>query len=345
MAEPGGSNVTLWVGGAIHQGWTSVSVTLNLDHLSGSFSLGLTDDYLRDGALIRHPIRGGVACRVEVDGEVVITGHIDKVSPSYGPTRHEVTIAGRDRTGDLLDCSARVAEHLHQPIASIIAALAAPFGIGVSLACDPGAPFDRFAPNPGDSVADCIERLCRQRAVLAWSDGLGNLVIGRGAIGRPVAVLRRGATVEEASAEHAFDGRYSEITVMGSREGADDLAAADIAQVRAVAFDRAIIRHRPLILIPETQGETTTLAVRANHEVRVRAGKGLRVNATVTGWRHGGGLWRPGQTVTFHDDWLGVAGDYLVSNVTLTKDEGGGSKAVLTLYPPGAFDLLAREVG
>lgn len=271
----------------------------------------------------------------------MITGYVDKVSPSFGPTRHEVTVTGRDKTGDLLDCSAKVGEHLDQRLEAIIAALAKPFGIGVSVTTDTGAVFERFAPNVGDSVGECIERLCRQRGVLAWSDGQGNVVIGRGTVGRPVAVLRRGDNVEEASSEHAFDGRYSEITVMGSREGADDLSPEDIAQVRASATDSAITRHRPLIIIPETQGETISLGDRARHEVRVRQGKGQKVTATVTGWTHGGGLWRPGQTVSFSDDWLGVSGNYLVANVTLSK-ERNGTKAALSLYPPGAFDILAK---
>lgn len=135
---------------------------------------------------------------------------MDKVSPAFGPARHEVTVTGRDKTGDLLDCSAKVGEHLGQRLEAIVAALAKPYGIGVSVITDTGAVFERFAPNVGDSVGECIERLCRQRGVLAWANGLGNVVIGRGTVGRPVATLRRGDNVEDACNSALGFGQSSE---------------------------------------------------------------------------------------------------------------------------------------
>lgn len=190
-------------------------------------------------------------------------------------------------------------------------------------------------------VAECIERMCRQRGVLVWSDGLGNLVIGRGAIGRPVVSLVRGENVLEASADRDFTGRFSEIVVKATREGIDGMSAEDVAQIEARVQDAAVKRHRPKIIVPETHGEPVSLKDRADWEYRVSVGRSRKVTTKVHGWRHQGGLWRPGQTVDFSDDWLGVSGGWLVGNVGLAKD-GGGSTTTLTLYPPGAFDRLAE---
>jgi prophage tail gpP-like protein len=335
------NQVSLWMDGRVHEGWTSVAVDLNLDHLSGSFSLTLSDQYLRDGQLLRQPITEGGASTIKIDGETVITGWVDKVTPSFSGEMHQVSVTGRDRAGDLLDCSAGMAEYLDQPMAAILTALCRPFGVGVVVQTDTGLPFQRFAVNAGDTVGECIERMCRQRGVMVWSDGLGSLVIGRGAVGRPVASLARGVNLLDASAEGDFTKRFSEIIVKASREGTDGMAAADVAQIEARIKDPSVKRHRPKIIVPETHGEPVSLRERADWEYRVEVGRSRKVTAKVQGWRHGAGLWRPGQTVSFADDWLGISGNWLVANTALAKD-GGGTTARLTLYPPGAFDRLAE---
>lgn len=336
------NHVTLWVDGRLHAGWTEVSINLNLDHLAGDFSLALTEDYLDGGLLQSAPIAAGAACSLAIDGATVLTGWVDRHDVKYDAATHSVSIAGRDKTGDLVDCSAEVKEYLDQKLEVIARDMCAPFGIGVTVSTHTGEAFKRVAVNTGDTVQSCIERMCRQRGVLAWSDGLGNLVIGRGVMGRPVAALERGLNVISASAADNVTGRFSEIVVRGTRETPGDPDSTSGSQEQGVATDKAVKRHRPKIMIPETQGGTMDLNERAAHEQRVAQGKSRVVSASVLGWTHGGGLWRPGQTVAFPDDWLGTGGDFLVGNVALSKNGDGGTLTTLTLYPPGAFDRLAE---
>lgn len=335
------NEVTLWVDGQIHRGWERVSYTLNLDHLSGAFDLDLSSAWLEDGALVPRLVAAGAACKLAIDGTTVITGHVDRSAPGYDNGSHTLKVSGRDRAGDLVDCSAEVREFQNQRLEAILAALAKPFGVAVQVRGDTGAPFERFAVNPGDTVGACIDRLTRQRGVLAWSDGLGNLIVGVASAGRPVARLVRGVNVLSAEAPNDMSQRFSHYLVKGSRESTDDLTAEEIAQVQGSATDAGVRRHRPLILIPETQGNTANLGERAAWEARVRAARGRPVTVKTTGWYHDNGLWLPGQTVSFEDDWLGISGDWLVSNVAGAKDQGG-TVASLTLLPPAAFDRLAE---
>lgn len=342
MADPA-NKVTLWVGGQVHEGWTDTAINLNLDHMAGDFRLTLTEEYLADGQLQRMPVKAGAACRLGIDGNTVLTGWVDSHNPGYTATSHSVTISGRDKTGDLVDCSTQVKEYLNQKLEVIASDMCAPFDITVLVDCDTGQPFKRVAVNTGDTVQSCIERMCRQRGVLAWSDGLGNLIIGRGTMGKPVATLVRGKNVLAASANDNFTGRFSEIIVRGPRETPDSSDPTAGSQEQGVATDGAVGRHRPKIMVPETQGAIINLNERAAHEQRVAQGKSRVVSATVPGWYHENGLWRPRQTVAFTDDWLGISGNFLVGNVALSKDgDSGGTVTTLNLYPPGAFDRLAE---
>ncbi|EPY01349.1 phage baseplate assembly protein [Magnetospirillum fulvum] len=334
--------VTLWVGGQAHEGWENVAVTLNLDHMAGDFILRLTDEYLKDGQLEQHPIDAGAACRVVIDDETVMTGWVDNPIPAFDEKSNIVTVTGRDTTGDLVDCSAEVKEYLNQTLEAVARDMCAPFGIKVVVTTDTGAPFRRVAVNTGDTVQTCIERMCRQRGVLAWSDGLGNLVIGRGTVGEPVAALKRGNNVLAATAPNNFAARFSEIIVRGTRETPDSSDPTAGSQEQGVARDVAVKRHRPKIMVPETQGAIINLTERAAHEQRVAQGKSRCVSVTVLGWRHEGGLWRPGQTVAFSDSRLRINGNWLVANVAFIKSDDDGTVTKLNLYPPGAFDLLAQ---
>ena len=336
------SRVSLWVDGQLHEGWTDTAINLNMDHLAGDFTLTLTEEYLAGGVLQRFPIRAGAACRLAIDGTTVLTGWVDRRDAGYTATTHSVSISGRDKTGDLVDCSAEVKEFLDQKLEAIAAELCRPFRIQVLVTTDTGEPFKRVAVNTGDTVQGCIERLCRQRGVLAWSDGQGNLVIGRGTMGRPVASLARGRNVLAASVTDNWTGRFSEIIVRGTRETPDSSDASAGSQEQGLARDGQVTRYRPKIMVPETQGGTTSLNERAAHEQRVAKGKSQVVSATVGGWYHEGGLWRPAQTVSFSDDWLGISGDFLVGNVALVKS-GDDDRATLNLYPPGAFDRMAEK--
>lgn len=341
MTSEHANKVTLTVGDAIHEGWTDASISLNMDHLAGAFRLSLTEEYLHNGTLLQRPVKAGAACRLAIDGVVVLTGWVDSHNPSYDAGSRSVSVSGRAKAGDLVDCSAEVKEYLKQKIDTIAADLCAPFGIDVHIIGDMGAAFERVAVNTGDTVHATLDRLCRQRGLLAWSDGLGNLVLGRGTAGQAVAELVRGRNVLSASATDDFTGRFSKIVMRGTKETPDNSDAAAASQEEGIATDDAIGRPRPKIMVAETQGGTATLTQRAEHEMRVSQGKSRTAEATVQGWHHGNGLWLPRQTVTFNDDWLGIDGDFVISNVELSKSDSG-TTAKLTLNPPTTFDILAE---
>jgi prophage tail gpP-like protein len=332
------NEVTLWVDGHLHAGWLDVSVTLNLDHMAGSFTLVLTEEYLDDSGLVRLPVRPGASCRLKIDDVTVLTGWVDTCTHSFAAADRSVTVTGRDRTGDLVDCSAEVKTYRKRKLEDIAADMCAPFGIKVSVADDTGPAIDSVSVNTGDTVQASLERLCRKQGVLVWADGLGNMVLGHAKAGAPVATLERGVNVLSASAADNHSGRFSRIIVRGPSPSPSAISAAVGSHGEGVAEDGEITRYRPKIINAEANGAPTDLTLRAAHERRVAKGKSRAINASVQGWRHDSGLWRPGQCVVFNDDWLDVSGVFVVGNVVLSKNSDKGTVADLKLYPPDAFD-------
>ena len=104
--------------------------------------------------------------------------------------------------------------------------------------------------------------------------------------------------------------------------------------------DRRVTRHRPLVVLAESQSGEGGLKDRAAWERNVRAGRSQRLSITVQGWRQDdGALWEPNMLVRVDDRRLHVSDELLIAAVTLSRGRQG-TVTELELTLPGAFDVL-----
>lgn len=334
-----GERVTLTVDGRDWGGWTGVEIARGIETAAGAFALELTERW--PGEPQRRAIATGAVCTLAVGDTVVITGHVDDVGYGYGAASHTVTVRGRDRAGDLVDCSVvdDPKSWRNRTVAQIAADLARPFGVAVTaaLATDP---LREFTVQEGETAWEAIERACRLRGLLAISDGRGGLLLTRAGDGRVDTVLEQGANILAAVADHSLRDRHSHYLVKGQQPGSDWLSADEAAGPVGGASDPDVPRYRPLLILGEDQGDRATLRDRARWEAAVRAGRGQRARVTVQGWRQGGAvgpLWQPNSLVRLVSDWLAIDRELLIAAVTLALSEQGGTTADLELARPEAY--------
>ena len=332
------TDVSLVVAGRRLGGWTQATVTRSLETIAGRFQIAVSE---RDpGADVPRAVSPGEVCSVELDGDVVLTGHVDSVSVGYGAESHGITVVGRDATGDLVDCSAASSpgEWKDATLTEIASALTEPFGIEVRAEVDVGAPFRKFRIEEAESVFEAIERACRFRGVLPLSSGDGALVLGAPSRTQADVRLERGENILEASGESSWIDRYSEYTLLGQQPGSDEIGVEDAAHVRATAADPGVTRHRPLTIVGEQALDTAEAQARIEWEASVRAARARSATITVQGWREteGGALWAPGRLVRVTDGWLGLDRELLVST-TVQSISDAGTLTRLVLYPENAF--------
>jgi prophage tail gpP-like protein len=278
-------------------------------------------------------IQPGSPCEVAVDGEIVITGFVDDAGVEFDPTTHEVEIAGRDATGDLVDCAAFVPGRGpsiwadgSSPLA-IIAGICRPFKIAVK-ADVPMQATGTQELTPGETAFCVIDRLARGAGVLPVSDGQGRLLLTRGGSGGSFAPIREGENIEKAKGAYSFKQRFSDYYVVSQLAG-DYVDATPIVS-GAHATDPAITRFRPVVIQAETPAPgAASPQRRAEWEASVRIGKALRYTLTLTGWRDdSGALWQPNGLVPVTSRRIGW-----------TMDENG-SVTELTVTRPDAFKLI-----
>jgi prophage tail gpP-like protein len=333
-------DVVLTVGGQNYGGWTGVRIQRGIEQVCGQFSLSLTERWR--GQDTPWPIAPGDACAVSVDGHPVITGYVDDVLPQFDAGSHQVQVAGRDATGDLVDCSAENAPGRweHRTLLQIVAEICRPFGVAVAAVVDVGARFRSFAIQPGESAFEAIDRACRFRGVLPVADGAGGLLLtGPGPARAPVRIVQ-GANILSGYGFFSWRDRYGSYTVKGCDSGFDDSTPDQNASPVGVADDPNVSRYRPLVLVAEGPADTAKLKQRAIWEAAVRRGRSRRASISVAGWGHAGGVWAPNTLVSVASQWLGIDGDMLIASVTLTHDEAG-TRAELEVCSKEAFAAIA----
>ncbi len=334
----------LLIDGRAYSGWSEARIERGIDRLAGAFELVVSNRWKdRDTATA---IRPGAACALMLDGDKAITGYVDEVIIEYNDAQHQVTIRGRDRAGDLVDCSAPLRQWSGRTLSGVAQELCEPFGIAVTDNVGDETPFRRLKTEPGETVFELLERAARLRGLLLVSDGNGAIEITRTGKTRAPTALELGKNILSVAASYSHAGRFSETRVLGQQPGGDFLFGENAAQVLGTANDPRITRHRPTLLVAEDPIDAQAAATRARWQSSVAYGRSMTVQVTVAGWRHAEGLWEPNRRVLVRDDFLGLDAWLLVVGVAHVLDRNG-SRTELTLMPPEAFEpepLPEKEV-
>jgi prophage tail gpP-like protein len=331
--------VTLTIGGQAISGWTDIRITQGIERLPSDFSVGLTERY--PGELAQVITKPGAPCVVEVGQDVVITGYVDRFVPSLSAGQHSITVTGRSKCQDLVDCAAEWAggQISGADAVGIAKKLAAVYGINVQ--CDvQGLPvIPQFNLMLGESAFEIIERISRYSALLAYDLPTGDLQLAQVGTVRAASGFVEGQNVEDASVEYSADQRYSSYQVF--LQAVDVLTdLGDGGNLVYTINDPNVLRHRGLILIAEAGGGGTQISQqRALWEMARRAGHSRVVRVTCDSWRDAAGnLWRPNTVAPIKLPTLKLtANDFVIGQVTFQRNEGRGTTAELMLMSPDAF--------
>lgn len=332
------NDVELLVGGTPYKGWESVSITKNLDSVSGSFSVAVMDRWRE--LVESWGIKPGDECSVTIGGEVVITGWVDGIDTDFDKESRSITVKGRDKTCDLVDCSiiTKTSQLKNKTLTDIATELCSPFSISVTAETDVGKPFEKWDITQGETVFDNLNKAAKLRGVLLTSDERGNLKIVRAGSEMATDALVQGENILSASASYDDTQRFSEYVVKGQKKGDDKVNGKEAAHNKDQATDAGVSRYRPMLLTSEGSSDKETVKGRAEWEATTRAAKAFKMDATVVGWRQSSGtLWKVNQKVQVTCGFAGVINDLLISGITYEKSEAQGTVCRMELVRPDAF--------
>jgi prophage tail gpP-like protein len=335
------SKVTLLIDGVRWDGWKSFELTRQLDALCAEFALGLTDRWTP--GMVAMPLAAGMPCEVRLDDSVFLTGYIDKADFSLSAGNHAIQVSGRDKLCDLVDCSA-----IHKPgqwknlnFKEIVEILAKPFNIKVMVqnSVDIGPPFPTFKLEEGETPFEAIDRIVKQRELIAIGTETGKLLIFKPGSFRAPAALIQGVNVLETSSSFDMTDRFSDYIVKGQKQGNDQNYGLACAQIRGEARDESVLRYRPMLVRAETQVDTESAIKQAKWEASVRAARAVTVTVKVLNWLAiPDAFWVVGALVAVDLPYLKIKQDLLVTKTTYSLTLDGGTTTTLELKDPKAFD-------
>ena len=348
--------VQLRVNGTDYTNFTRANCEIRLDALCRTFNF---EAVAPSGQSL--PFKGGEECEVVVDGEKVLTGHIEVVSVNYDSRDHVIGVQGRSRSADLLDSTLDAVNDLRTDnltLKALIEAVVDALGLNLTVVDEAQpAPYnaaeDLAAPEPGENAFAFIEKYARKRQVLLTDDADGNIVIasnsGQTAKGAVQHIIDASDNnVLRSSFSYDTTGRFNSYRISSGLNPvalnlAGDTDLASLVNQSGGVFDSEIRAGRQLVLISETPFSSGNCEARAKWEADIRKARGLAYSAAVHGFRVGGQsgeLWTTNRVYQIVDDFVGKIEPMLCNSVTFAFDAQNGSETALGFVSQNAYTLL-----
>lgn len=276
-------------------------------------------------------------------GELLLTGHVEKRSPALRSAEAELPIAGRSKTGDLVDSSAEAkkGEWKNKKADEVFKDLAD--GYDITIETDfAHKPKVTFRVRPGETVHQAFDRWARSEGFTVTDTEKGNVKLTSAKNAkRHAGAIREGITtwpkLLDASAVHDDSKKFSSVKIKAQ---APDGYGPDALEIEAEAKDETIRRKRLRVVTPPETVRKQDSRERARWHRDRAAGEGTTCEVMLLGWRdEKQTFWTPGFLVTCEIPTLGIMQDMLIKKVSFEQSdaENDGTVARLSLVDPRTF--------
>lgn len=243
-------------------------------------------------------ISTGSAVKIYIDQTLLVSGFIDQARGNTNAYARTLSLSGRDKTCDLIDCSVPfIKQWKNQNLATIANEVCKPFGIKVLTPNGFGSAFANVSVEPGETCFDLIGRLAKLRGLLAGSNANGDLVLSRPDVKPAQYSLITGENLSELSFIDNAADRFSKYEVKGQHSFAGSFSPKDASAAMGNANDPMVKRFRPKMIISDEQSTIAGLNTRAKFEATKALANSQSFNCQIPSWRNPNDeLFYPGQT-------------------------------------------------
>jgi len=282
--------ISLSIGSSRLLGWKNVSVNRSMDTLSSSFSFNMVDIW-EENPIDLIP---NLSCKIYLDTILILTGFIDSVDIKVDPSNHELSIKGRDKTCDLIDCSADNSPGSWKNInlQKLIYELTKSFKINVIRETDFGEDIKDFTLNTGEAPFEAIQRICNDRGILPLTNMNGDLILTSSGSRKSFDKLIYGENITDADISYDFANRFSIYKVKGQKSGDGNSWKNSTSQIYGESRDEGIDRYRPKIITADEQMTNSLASRKASWEAQTRAGRSGKLSVSIPTWKQSNGeIW------------------------------------------------------
>jgi prophage tail gpP-like protein len=315
--------ITLKLARAQVEGFQTYKVMSTMRALSDAFELTCPNSTSAQG------ITAGSACEVLVDGDLTITGKVDRVH--YSSKTRMLTWTGRDKTGALVDSSPVIStgQFVGLTAKEIIAALSSPFGITVT--GEDGKTFKQYNVELDAPISDTIAEVCSLSGILATSSSDGNIILTKAEATISNIILQEGRNISEFEMTADASKVFSSYKVIGQQTftGNDQTSAT---QPFGTTVGTGVSPRLKLIISPnsvdfaaaQTQSDWIAAEIESSKEVLL---------VTIAEYSEV----QPNTLITFVSETLRISSKRLIESVIWEYSPDAGHRTTFILVNPSKY--------
>lgn len=333
----------LTIAGTRFTGWKTADITKSIETCSGKFSFSI----ITMGDLQKASIVPGAPCQVAIGNNQLINGYIDKVIPSGDDSGGlSYVIEGRDKTGDIIDCSAEQAPFKWEAISlySLAKVLCQPFNIDVIRSTTFDDPRTSCGLEIGETVFEVLMKFAKARNVLLTSNNNGDLVIDRPGTEFANDSLVYGKNLKSFTAEYDGTNRFYKYIVKGQRAGKGNPWSTASKNIKGEAIDEEVRTCRIKSFTPDNGETNATAKARAMWEASSRAAQSEKIEVTTAGFYQSNGiLWQENKLVNvlINTEAIEISTSMNISSVSYSTSSSG-MITTMTLKRKDAYEEFVR---
>ncbi|WP_310630828.1 phage baseplate assembly protein [Paraburkholderia sp.] len=343
------------------KGWKSVRITRSVEVATSEFQMTCS----ADANTLKLLGKEGAPVTVSIGDSLVLTGFVETIETYLTPRMHEISISGRGKLGDLVDCSCRIDRvNANTNLTQLCTVIASSYSISVVVpdsatqtALAAQLPLPRQIISITETAWEVIERYARYCGVLVYESEKGELVISQAGEETGASGVALGQNVEAIVCTKSTLGTFSTYNAVLSAysAGTDDEDIPNIPVVTVVNTGVAAnaARIRPTFFVSEQSATDRDFITKRVNWMASRAyGRARRVRVLADNWRDGSGaVWRTNVSYPVSAAVVGVPDNtmLLLAEVTFILNENG-THAELVFGPrqgflpePIALDVLPMD--
>lgn len=337
------NDITLVAGGYEYSMWTDISVTASVNEATRTFSATLAEISI-SGNFSPIWLPNGTAVQVVVAGVVQCDGYSNSYEPSFDADSHSVSIKGRGKSQDVIDCSCVIENGRLEDmtILEMAQAMAGTVNVGVTSEAE-GAEkvIKKFQVNQGETILSAIERLCKRApggglSIMGASDGDIELIDFKDPPWMSNPLIQGLQPFLSASASISDQEKKSDTEVKTQLAGHEDRYQAEAASLTFTYKDRTVARYRPQVVILDSAGDAEDAQARAEMYVRRQNAQDITASVTIQGHTLNGEEIKVGRLIYVKSDFLKLDGIMAIEGVVWGRSSAGATTQ-LSLVPPAAL--------
>ncbi|MBB5462870.1 phage baseplate assembly protein [Paraburkholderia sp. Cpub6] len=299
-AAPGTDEVRVLLtqDGLLLTGWKAVRITRSIEFATSSFLLTCS----ADANTLKLVSREGAPVTISIGSDVVLAGYVETIETILTPTSHDITISGRGKLADLVDCSCRIDRiNANTGLKALCASIATPYSVdvfvppnGTQAVLDALPALPRQIVSITETAWEVIERYARYCGLLVYESEEGELTISQAGTELGGSGVALGSNIEAIVCTKSTLGTFSTYNAVLSAYsmGADDESIANLPVVTVAATGTAANpgRTRPTYFVSEQSAtDRRFIEKRVNWMASRAYGRARRVRVLVDNWRDASG--------------------------------------------------------